>query len=79
MTQAILYLCGAIITVFLLLIVQAFTLAAIAWRWGFLPSAVKKHTLLRIEELINDNYRTENSDDYLGDIRNSDFSNFDTD
>ena len=79
MTQAILYICGAIITVFLLLIVQTFTLAMIAWRWGFLPPAVKKHTLLRIEELINDNYKAENSNDYLGDIRNSDFSNFDTD
>ena len=54
MTQAILYICGAIITVFLLLIVQTFTLAVIAWRWGFLPNAVKKHTLLRIEEIIND-------------------------
>lgn len=79
MTQAILYLCGAIITVFLLLIVQTFTLALLAWRWGFLPPAIKKHTLLRIEEIINDNYKSENSNDYLGDIRNSDFSNFDTD
>ena len=79
MTQAILYICSAIITVFLLLIVQTFTLAAIAWRWGFLPSAVKKHTLLRIEEIINDNYRAESDNDYLGNIRNSDFSNFDTD
>ena len=79
MTQAILYFCGAIITVFLLLIVQTFTLALLAWRWGFLPSAVKKHTLLRIEELLNDNYKAENSNDYLGDIDNSDFSNFDTD
>lgn len=79
MTQAILYLCGAIITVFLLLIVQTFTLALLAWRWGFLPPAIKKHTLLRIEEIINDNYKSENSNDYFGDIRNSDFSNFDTD
>lgn len=79
MTTAILYICGAIITVFLLFIVQTFTLAAIAWRWGFLPPAVKKHTLLRIEEIINDNYRAENSNDYLGDIHNSDFSKFDTD
>ena len=79
MTQAILYFCGAIITVFLLLIVQAFTLAVIAWRWGFLPSAVKKHTLLRIEEIINDNYRAESDNDYLGNIGNSDFSNLDTD
>ena len=79
MTQAIIYICGAIITVFLLLIVQTFTLAAIAWRWGFLPSAVKKHTLLRIEEIINDNYRAESDNDYLGNIGNSDFSNFDAD
>ena len=79
MTQAILYFCGAIITVFLLLLVQTFTLALLAWRWGFLPPAVKKHTLLRIEEIINDNYKTEVNNDYLGDIRNSDFSNFDTD
>ena len=39
MTEAILYICGAIITIFLLLIVQTFTLAVIAWRWGFLPPA----------------------------------------
>lgn len=78
MTNAILYIGGAIITVFLLLIVQTFTLAAMAWRWGFLPPAIKKHTLLRIEELINDNYKAESNNDYLGDIRNSDFSNFDT-
>ena len=79
MTQAILYICGAIITVFLLLIVQTFTLALLGWRWGFLPPAVKKHTLLCIEEIINDNYKAESDNDYLGDIRNSDFSNFDTD
>lgn len=79
MTQAILYFCGAIITVFLLLIVQTFTLALLSWRWGFLPPAIKKHTLLRIEEIINDNYKAESNNDYLGNIRNSDFSNFNTD
>ena len=79
MTQAILYICGAIITVFLLLIVQTFTLALLCWRWGFLPSAVKKHTLLRIEELLNDNYSAENANDYIGNNTFSDISNFNAD
>lgn len=79
MTQAILYICGAIITVFLLLIVQAFTLALLAWRWGLLPPAVKKHTLLCIEELLNDNYSDENANDYIGNNLFSDVSNFNVD
>jgi hypothetical protein len=80
MTQAMLYICGAIITVFLLLIVQTFTIAMISWRWGFLPPAVKKHTLLRIEEIINEhNYKAESDNDYLDNNLYGDFHYTDTD